>query len=147
MGSKKEMNRIGVWVVLVLASAAVWAQGPGPLTAEQKQRVDAIVGKMTTEEKIDYIGGTGFAVRAVPRLGLPAFEMSDGPLGVRSNQRFPSTVYAAGIGLAATWNPQLAVQVGEGIGKDARARGIHFIAAEYAAKIDRARHQCRAIGR
>ena len=53
--------------------------------------------------------------------------MSDGPLGVRSNSRFPSTVYAAGIGLAATWNRELAERVGEGIGRDARARGIHFM--------------------
>ncbi|MBP1622987.1 MAG: Beta-glucosidase, partial [Acidobacteria bacterium] len=49
------------------------------------------------------------------------------PAGVRSNERFPSTTYAAGIGLAASWNPQLAMKVGEGIGKDARARGIHFM--------------------
>jgi beta-glucosidase len=60
-------------------------------------------------------------------LNLPAFEMSDGPIGVRSNSGFPSTVYAAGIGLAATWNPDLAERVGAGIGKDARARGIHFM--------------------
>jgi len=82
---------------------------------------------MSLEEKIDYIGGTGFAIRAMPKLHLPAFEMSDGPLGVRSNSRFPSTVYAAGIGLAATWNRELAERVGEGIGRDARARGIHFM--------------------
>jgi beta-glucosidase len=82
---------------------------------------------MTLEQKLDYIGGTGFAVRAIPGLNLPALEMSDGPLGVRSNQKFPSTVYAAGIGLAATWDPGLAEQVGAGIGKDARARGIHFM--------------------
>ena len=63
----------------------------------------------------------------MPNLHLPAFEMSDGPLGVRSNSRFPSTVYAAGIGLAATWNQNLAERVGEGIGRDARARGIHFM--------------------
>jgi len=82
---------------------------------------------MTLEEKIDYIGGTGFAIRAMPNLHLPAFEMSDGPLGVRSNSRYPSTVYAAGIGLAATWNRNLAERVGEGIARDARARGIHFM--------------------
>jgi len=82
---------------------------------------------MSIEEKIDYIGGTGFAIRAMPNLHLPAFEMSDGPLGVRSNSRFPSTVYAAGIGLAATWNRDLAERVGESIGRDARARGIHFM--------------------
>jgi len=39
----------------------------------------------------------------MPALGIPALEMSDGPLGVRSNQKFPSTTYAAGIGLAASW--------------------------------------------
>ena len=91
------------------------------------QRVESILSKMTLEEKIDYIGGTGFAIRAMPNLHLPAFEMSDGPLGVRSNSRYPSTVYAAGIGLAATWNRTLAERVGEGIARDARARGIHFM--------------------
>ena len=82
---------------------------------------------MTLQEKIDYIGGTGFATRPLPALGVPAFEMSDGPVGVRSNSGFPSTVYACGIALAASWNPQLASRVGEGIGKDARARGIHYM--------------------
>ena len=91
------------------------------------EKAAALVQQMTLEEKIDYIGGTGFAIRAMPRLKLPAFEMSDGPVGVRANSGFPSTVYAAGIGLAASWNPVLAERVGAGIGKDARARGIHFM--------------------
>jgi beta-glucosidase len=82
---------------------------------------------MTPEQKIDYIGGTGFAIRAVPELGLPALEMSDGPVGVRSNLGFPSTTYTAGIALAASWDPALAERVGAGIGKDARARGVHFM--------------------
>ena len=91
------------------------------------EKAVAIVKQMTLEEKVDYIGGSGFAIRAVPRLNLPALEMSDGPIGVRSNAGSPSTVYAAGIGLAASWNPELAERVGAGIGKDARARGIHFM--------------------
>src|SRR6478672_9610936 len=76
--------------------------------SDSSDRIDSIVKKMSLEEKIDYIGGTGFAIRAMPGLKLPSFEMSDGPMGVRSNLRFPSTVYAAGIGLAATWNKNLA---------------------------------------
>src|SRR4051794_7332870 len=53
--------------------------------------------------------------------------MSDGPHGVRSNLGFPSTTYAVGIGLAASWDRELAKQVGAGIGTDARARGIHYM--------------------
>jgi beta-glucosidase len=101
------------------ANSEVSSRSPG--------RVDSILGQMSVEEKIDYIGGVGFAVRALPRLGVPAFEMSDGPIGVRSNSRFPSTGYAAGIALAASWNRELAWRIGEGIGKDARARGLDFL--------------------
>jgi len=111
----------------LLPSHVAFAQAPVPSNPEIERRVDALLKKMTLEQKIDYIGGTGFAVRSMPTLGVPAFEMSDGPLGVRSNQKFPSTTYAAGIGLAASWDPQLAERVGAGIGKDARARGIHFM--------------------
>jgi beta-glucosidase len=110
-----------------LCTTAIFAQAPRPDTDAMRSRVDAIIGKMTLEQKIDYIGGTGFAVRAMPSLGLPAFEMSDGPYGVRSNAGFPSTTYAAGISLAASWDRDLAKRVGEGIGRDARARGIHYM--------------------
>jgi len=109
--------------LICIAFVSAQAQSATPLD----NRIESLLSQMSVEEKIDYIGGTGFAVRAMPNLQLPAFEMSDGPFGVRSNSRFPSTVYAAGIGLAATWNRELAERVGEGIGRDARARGIHFI--------------------
>lgn len=111
-------------VVCFLCPACISAQAQ---SAPTNDRIESILSKMSLEDKIDYIGGTGFAIRAMPSLHLPAFEMSDGPLGVRSNSRFPSTVYAAGIGLAATWNRGLAERVGEGIGRDARARGINFM--------------------
>jgi beta-glucosidase len=103
------------------------AQAPHPLSANEKQRVETLIGKMTLAQKIDYIGGTGFAVRGVPELNLPPLEMSDGPYGVRSNFGFPSTTYAAGIGLAASWDRALAAQVGAGIGRDARARGVNYM--------------------
>ena len=80
---------------------------------------------MSLEEKINYIGGIGFAVRPVLTLQLPALEMSDGPFGVRSNKRFPSTTYAIGIGLAATWDQDLAGKVGSAIGKDATRHSLH----------------------
>ena len=109
------------------AARSVAAQGPHVPTEAERQAVESLIGRMTPEQKIDTIGGTGFAARAVPELGIPAFEMSDGPFGTRSNSGFPSTTYAAGIGLAASWDRDLATAVGAGIGRDARARGVHFM--------------------
>src|ERR671939_135643 len=81
---------------------------------------------MTLEEKIDMLGGVdGFFIRSVPRLGLPRLKMADGPLGVRNFG--PATAMAGGIALTATWNPQLAERVGTEIGRDARAKGVHFL--------------------
>ena len=108
------------------AAGTLAAQAPHTLTPAEQARVDAIVRQMTPEEKLDYIGGTGFAVRAVPSVHLPALEMSDGPYGVRSNSGLPSATYAAGIGLAASWDRALAVEVGKSIGRDARARGVDY---------------------
>jgi len=110
-----------------LTAAPAFAQAPHPLTAADQQKIDSLVHSMTLDQKLDYIGGTGFAIRAVPSLDLPAFEMSDGPYGTRSNAGFPSTTYAAGIGLAASWDRELAKRVGGGIGRDARARGVNYM--------------------
>jgi beta-glucosidase len=95
---------------------------------EVEKRVDAILGKMTLDEKLTIIGGINdFYIQAIPRLGLPALRMSDGPLGVHDYG--PTTAYPAGISLAASWDTELARRVGESLGRDARARGVHFILA------------------
>jgi beta-glucosidase-like glycosyl hydrolase len=94
-----------LFALALFPSLIAFAQAPVPSNPEIDRRVDAILQKMTVEQKIDYIGDAGFAVRTMPALGIPALEMSDGPLGVRSNQKFPSTTYAAGIDLAASWDP------------------------------------------
>jgi len=88
--------------------------------------VDSIFGKMSLQEKIDYIGGfNDFYVRAIPRLGLPAIKMSDGPMGVRNYG--PATTMAGGIALAATWDSELVKRAGGMFGDDARARGVHIL--------------------
>jgi beta-glucosidase len=88
-------------------------------------RVDSLLKKLTLDEKIDLIGGVDdFYIRANEKIGLPRLKMADGPVGVRNYG--PSTVFG-GIGLAATWDPELAARVGATIGQDARARGVHFM--------------------
>jgi len=95
---------------------------------EVERRVDAILSKMTLDEKLTIIGGINdFYIQAIPRLGLPPLRMSDGPLGVHDYG--PTTAYPAGILLAASWDTELARRVGESMGQDARARGVHFILA------------------
>jgi beta-glucosidase len=90
------------------------------------QRVEDLLAQMTLEEKIDLIGGVdGFFIRGIPRLNFPRLKMADGPIGVRNFG--PATTMAAGIALAATWNPALAERVGTEIGRDARAKGVHFL--------------------
>jgi len=126
----KSIKRAGILSVIpafLLCGASLHAQAPQPDSEALHTRVNAIIQKMTLEQKLEYIGGTGFAVRAMPSLGLPTLEMSDGPYGVRSNFGLPSTTYGVGIGLAASWNRDLAARAGEGIGRDARARGVDFM--------------------
>ena len=94
-------------------------------SADIEARVDSMLKKLTIEEKIDLIGGVNdFYIRANEKIGLPKLKMADGPVGVRNYG--PSTVFG-GIGLAATWDPELAARIGATIGRDARARGVHFM--------------------
>jgi beta-glucosidase len=112
--------RWAVASILLLMVAQAVAQ------SDVETRVQRILGQMTLEEKIDMLGGVdGFFIRELPRLGLPRLKMADGPLGVRNFG--PATTMAGGIALAATWNPELAERVGTEIGRDARAKGVHFL--------------------
>jgi beta-glucosidase len=89
-------------------------------------RVEQMLGKLTLEQKIDLIGGENdMFIKAQPAIGFPRLKMSDGPMGVRTWG--PTTGYAAGIGLAASWDVDLAKRVGTGLGQDARARGVSFL--------------------
>src|SRR5215469_13435367 len=116
---------------LILTAVAAKREQAGRGAPAQDQRIEKILGQMTIEEKIDYIGGlegpkaANMYIRGVPRLDVPPFKMSDGPLGVRTWG--PSMEYPAGIAMAATWNTELEHQVGVEMGKDARARGVDFI--------------------
>ncbi len=113
--------------LLLLASPSSRAQGPRSAEDETVEvRVQALLAQMTPEEKVDLLGGVdGFYVGAIPRLGVPRLKMSDGPLGARNDG--PATTMAGGIALAATWDMDLAAEEGAQIGRDARARGVHFM--------------------
>jgi len=120
-------RRIGaVLVLLLVAITAVLVPAATSAPDAVEQRVEAILSKMTLEQKIDILGGQDdFYVRAYPELGLPRLRMADGPIGVRHGG--PSTTMAGGISLAASWDPALAAEEGTQIARDARAKGVHFM--------------------
>lgn len=89
-----------------------------------EERVDDLLNRMTLEEKIDMLGGTGFETKAIERLGIPPLNMTDGPLGVRWGQ---STAYPSGILMGATWNPGLISKLGSAIGVEVKSKGRHVI--------------------
>src|SRR4029077_1691936 len=88
-------------------------------------RVDSLLKQLSLEEKVDLIGGVvDFYIREIPHIHFPRLKMSDGPIGVRNYG--PSTAFG-GVGMAAAWDPELAQRMGTIVGKDARARGVHFM--------------------
>jgi beta-glucosidase len=116
-------------VIAFSGNAPLLPQGrPGTLTenAAIEARVDAMLAKLTPAQKLEMLGGQdGFYIHAEPSIGLPSLRMADGPVGVRNVG--PSTAYPAGIGLAATFDAELAYAEGTALGRDARARGISFL--------------------
>jgi len=128
------MRRLCLIVALPLISYMVLtasAQAPASSlrsSAEVERRADSILSQMTLEEKLALLGGVdGFFIRDIPRLNLPRLKMADGPVGVRNFG--PATAFAGGVTLTATWNPALAELVGTELGRDCRAKGVHFLLA------------------
>jgi len=112
--------------ILVCSAVAGLAQAPVQDSSALEARAQALVAKLTLEEKIELLGGEdNMFTRTMPAIGLTRFKMSDGPVGIKTWG--PSTAFAGGAALAASWDPALALRVGEGLGRDARARGVHFL--------------------
>jgi beta-glucosidase len=102
------------------------AQAPAPDSPALEAKAQALVAKLTLEQKIELLGGVdSMYTHAAPAIGLPRFKMSDGPVGVRTWG--PTTAYPAGAALAATWDPALVRKEGEALGRDARARNVNFL--------------------
>ncbi len=110
---------------LSLAGAAV-AQAPAPDSPAIEAKAQAMVAKLTLQQKIELLGGVdSMFTHSMPSIALPSFKMSDASVGVRTWG--PTTAYAGGVALAASWDPEFARTLGASLGKDARARGVNFL--------------------
>ena len=113
------------FLALALTAAAQTAPPP-PKPFPVSPRVQKLVAGLTLDEKILLISGANnMSTEPIPRLNIPALHMADGPVGCHVPQ--PSTAYAAGIGLAASWDMELARQIGVQLGRDCRSRGAAFL--------------------
>lgn len=127
-------------LVATLAFTAASAQTAQPAHtshAAAVARARQIVAKMTLDEKITELHGihdpTDFrVVPGIPRLGIPALHMTNGPAGVGpggAGPQKPATAMPAPIALAATWDPSLAYIYGKTEGEETRSLGSQLFEA------------------
>ena len=83
---------------------------------------DAVVGSEAT-----LVAGAAGTSPAIPRLGIPATVLTDGPAGVRidpkrkgTDKTFYATAFPIGSCLASTWNTELVGRVGQAIGNETK---------------------------
>jgi beta-glucosidase len=115
-----------VLLAALTASIPAIAQSPVPDSPEIEAKAHAWLAKLTIEQKVELVGGVdGMYTHAATAIGLPRFKMSDASVGVSTWG--PSTAYAGGVALAATWDIDFARKLGESLGKDARARNVNFL--------------------
>jgi len=109
-----------------IAGSLAWAQAPAPDSPAIEAQARAMIAKLSLEQKIELLGGVNdMFTRPMPPIDLPRFKMSDASVGVRTWG--PTTAYASGASLAASWDTDLARQIGEALGRDARARSVNFL--------------------
>jgi beta-glucosidase len=115
-----------VAALFALLPLSLAAQAPAPDSPAIETKAQALLAKLTLDEKIKLLGGVdSMFTQAIPSIGLPRFKMSDASVGVRTWG--PTTAYAGGVALAATWDTNFANILGTALGRDARARSVHFL--------------------
>ena len=105
------------------------ANSPGRTRSE---RVRELLSQLTLEEKASLTAGADmWHGHAVPRLGVPALKVSDGPAGVRGERWVGTTSACApcGTALGATWNPELLREVGAVLGEEALSKSVDIVLA------------------
>ena len=130
---------------LLLATFAMTTNAQPQLRADN---IDEVLKAMTLEEKAkllvggannffganavvggeaDLVAGAAGTSPAIPRLGIPATVLTDGPAGVRINptrkgtdKTYYATAFPIGSCLASTWNTELVSKVGRAIGNETK---------------------------
>ncbi|KAJ5589944.1 Beta-glucosidase [Penicillium hetheringtonii] len=93
--------------------------------------IESILKELTGEEKIALLTGDDFwHTVPIPRLGIPSIRVSDGPNGVRGTRFFssvPAACLPCGTAIGATFDRDLALEIGHLLAAEAKAKGAHVI--------------------
>jgi beta-glucosidase len=138
----------------VMATACVTTMNAQPKLSATN--IDEVIAAMTLEEKAQLLvgggnqdfagsgamlghqeklvaGAAGITV-AIPRLGIPATVLTDGPAGVHIDAKrkgdpnsYAATGFPVGTCLACTWNTDLVRRVGEAIGNETLEYGCDVV--------------------
>ena len=142
-----------LFAIGMAAATVTMAQAP-QLRADN---IDEVIAAMTIEEKAQLVVGTGMdgfsaapvigstasivpgaagTTAAIPRLGIPAVVLADGPAGLRinPNRQFDHNTYYCthfpiGTSLASSWNKDLVRQVATAMGNEVLEYGADVLLA------------------
>ena len=96
-------------------------------------RAEQLLRQLSLEEKVTLVAGVDFwHTPAVPRLGIPALKVTDGPNGARGEEWTggpSSACFPCGVALAATWDVDVVRDVGVELGEETRSKGAHVLLA------------------
>lgn len=151
------MNKV-FFAVVVCTAGMLLACNTDKTPQLGKASVDKVIQAMTLEEKVQLLIGTGMAgfsddgpavgitqslvpgaagtTRPIPRLGIPAIVLADGPAGLRiapvregDSQTYYCTAFPVATLLASTWNTEVVENVGKAIGNEALEYGVDVLLA------------------
>jgi len=103
-----------------------------------KRDINELISQMTLEEKASLCSGLDFwHTKPVERLGIPSIMMTDGPHGLRKqdksadhlglNKSVPATCFPPATTLACSWDRELIKKVGVALGEECQAEDVSII--------------------
>ncbi len=109
------------------------------------EKIELIVGSAgnqmtnmsaTIGNQAQIVPGAAGQINGIPRLGIPATVVADGPAGLRidpkrkgTDQTFYCTHFPVGTVMSSTWNPELVRSVGKAMGDEVLHYGVDVLLA------------------
>lgn len=93
---------------------------------------------LTLQQKAALLSGRDlWSTKALPEADVPSIIVTDGPHGVRLqpgaadhlgiNGSLPATCFPPAVAVGSSWDPEVAAQVGAGVGREGRALGVAVV--------------------